>query len=263
MAEQVQSVSRRKGVLRRLGRHVRDLMIGTFPLELGTERGLVLPIRNRSELSVYHNIFVQRVYRLDAFTSELGPLDEPTVFDAGANTGQFAAAVFDRWPRARVHAFEPQEDLIRRIHEFAALNGLENRFVVNWVAIGRRAGIQEFYQNRNPISASLIKQKAARRTIRRVVRVSVTTLDEYAQAHSIDRVDILKLDVEGVELDTLNSATRVLKDVRLLFLEVHPPLSTFGEAARILQKSGLVCVAPVPPPEDTVQANCVFARRAA
>ncbi len=228
-----------------------------------TERGLLIPIRNRSELSVYHNIFVQRVYPLDAFASELGPLDEPTVFDAGANTGQFAGAIFDRWPRARVHAFEPQTDLIRRIREFAALNGLENRLVVNWVAIGGSCGVQEFYQNRNPISASLIRQKAARRTIRRVAQVSVTTLDEYARAHGVDRVDILKLDVEGVELEALGGAARVLKDVRLLFLEVHPPFSTFGEAERVLEQSGLVCVAPVTPPDDTVQANCVFARGAA
>jgi hypothetical protein len=54
----------------------------------------------------------------------------------------------------------------------------------------------------------------------------------------------------------------VLAATRLLFLEVHPPFSTFGRAAALLKESGLVCLNPGPPPDEQAQANCVFGRGA-
>jgi len=252
---------RKKSAWGSLGRHVRDFFIGAFPLEILTERRLVLRLRTRSEISVYHNIFVERVYPLARYRDVLGPTTTPVVFDAGANTGMFAAAVFDHWPQAQVHSFEPQPKLIPRIHEMAALNGLQDRHHINWSAIGESNGEAEFFQNRNPISASLLRDKAARRTIRRVDRVPVMTLDEYAKSHAVERVDLLKLDVEGVEIEALRGAVNVLRTVRLLFIEVHPPFSTYSAAKELLTRAGFVCASPSPEPDDETQANCVFIRK--
>jgi len=66
--------------------------------------------------------------------------------------------------------------------------------------------------------------------------------------------------VEGVELDALSGATNVLKSVRLIFIELHPPFSTFSGAAKLLKAAGFVCAAPSPEPDDQAQANCVFIR---
>lgn len=254
-------VPRKKSALAHLGGHLRDVLIRAFPLEMWTERRLSVRLRNRSEISVYCNIFVERVYLFDRYKDVLQPTDSPVVFDVGANTGLFAAAVFDHWPRAQVHSFEPQPQLVPHIRELAALNGLEDRLTINWCAVGGSRGEAEFFQNRNPISASLIREKAARRTIKRVDRVAVTTLDEYAHSRGLARVDLLKLDVEGVELDALRNATNVLKSVRLIFLEVHPPFSTYSAAEKLLKAAGFVCLAPTPEPDDQAQANCVFARQ--
>jgi len=252
---------KKKSPLGSLGRHVRDWFIRAFPLEMRSASGLTVRLRNRSELAVYRSIFVERVYPFDAFAREIGTTSAPVVFDVGANTGQFAAAIFDHWPQARVHSFEPQSSLVPRIKELAAINGLQDRLTINWCAIGARAGEADFFQNRSPISASLIREKAARRSVRRVSKVPVKTLDDYAQAQGIRQVDILKLDVEGVELDAMCGARQILSGVRLMFLEVHPPFSTFSQAVTLLRLSGLICVCPATRPDDLAQANCVFARR--
>lgn len=249
-----------KGVIQSLGRKVRDALIRAFPLEVRTARDHIVRLRNRSEIKVYYELFVQRVYPFEVIHTEVGRIENPVVFDVGANNGQFAAVIFDRWPDACVHSFEPQKQLWRRIHEFAAINNLQDRLFPQWAAIGARAGEQYLYQNRSPVSASLIREKAARRTIRRVVKVPVMTLDEYAEKHGIDQVDILKIDVEGSEIDALRGADHVLKHVRILFVEVHPPFSTFSDAARFLTGKGFKHIYPTQPPDDGVQVTCVFVR---
>ncbi|GEM_PF-1682819 len=247
--------------LQHLGGHLRDALIRAFPIEMRTDCGLIVRLRNRSEMSVYRNIFVQRCYPFDLIAGELSGASEPVVLDVGANSGQFAAAIFDRWPKARVHSFEPQKELVTRIREFGEINGFQDRHTVNWSAVGGTNGELEFYQNANPISASLLKEKAERRRVRRVVRVPVTTLDDYAQKHGIGRVDILKLDVEGVEMEALRAATNVLKNTRVFFIEFHPPFSRFSEGAALAGEFGLVCINPSPPPSDDSQDNCVFVRK--
>ena len=231
--------ARRKSPLQSLGRHVRDLFIRHFPIELRTERGLVVRLRNRSEISVYWHIFVERGYPFEQCAGELSGIDAPVVLDVGANSGLFGAAVFDRWRQAQLHSFEPQPQLIPVIRELAEINGLTARSHVNWCAVSDRNGEAELFQNRNPISASLIREKAGRRSIRRTCRVPVLTLDAYTRARGLERVDLLKVDVEGAELEVLRGAKGVLATTKLLFLEVHPPFSTLGAVADLLKESGL------------------------
>ena len=253
-------VMKRKGVVQSLGRKIRDALIRVFPLEMRTAREHIIRLRNRSEMRVYYDLFVQRVYPFEIIQSAGNTVEKPVVFDAGANNGQFAAAVLDYWPDAFVHSFEPQKQLVGRIQEFADINNLQSQIFPEWAAVGARKGEQYFYQNRNPMSASLIRGKAARRTIRRVVTVPVITLDDYADRHGIQRVDIVKIDVEGSEVDALRGADRVLERVRFLFVEVHPPFSTFGEVAGLLTAKGLECIYPSPLPDDRMQVTCLFIR---
>jgi FkbM family methyltransferase len=251
----------KKSVWNRLGRHVRDIFIEAFPLEVYSRSQLTLRLRNRSEISVYLSIFIDQLYPFDRFKSFVRSADRPVIFDVGANTGLFAAAAFDHWPQARVHSFEPQRKLIPRMQEMAALNRLEDRYTVNWCAIGDHCGSAEFYENRNPISASLIKEKVAKRSIRRVEQVPLTTLDEYARAHGIPQVNILKLDVEGVEIAALSGAAKTLATAELVFVEVHPPYSTFAEAKKLLNAAGLECMTHEVAPNETSQFDSVFVRR--
>jgi len=245
----------------RLGHHIRDVFIRLFPLEMKTPRGLVVRLRNRSEIGVYRHIFVNRGYPLKRCAGLFGGDAEPVVLDVGANNGQFAAAVFDQWPRSTVHSFEPQRALIPRIREFAERNGLEDKHIINWNAVGAESGTAKFYQNRDPISASLIREKAARRTVRRVVEVPVTTLDEYVHRVNLAGVDILKLDTEGVEIEVLAGARAVLEMVKVIFVELHPPFSKYSDAARILEAAGLTRAEPASAPGDDEQVDCVFIRK--
>ncbi|MFH1023967.1 MAG: FkbM family methyltransferase [Planctomycetota bacterium] len=253
-------MSTKKGPIHSLGGHLRDAFISVFPVEMKTPRGLTVFLRNRSEMSVFHDTFVRRVYPFDAIRPRLAGIPAPIVFDVGANSGLFTAAVMDLWPGAVIHAFEPQPPQAKRVAEFARLNHLAERITVNAAAAGGQAGVREFYANRNPISSSLIREKAARRRIHRTWKVPVMRLDDYATEKKLPRVDMLKVDVEGSEYEVLDGAARIVASARVILLEVHPPYSRFGEAARRLAPMGFRCIAPLPPPTDEDQITVAFVR---
>jgi FkbM family methyltransferase len=133
----------------------------------------------------------------------------PVVFDVGANEGEWLAAVLRRCPGAIVHAFEPQQALAAKI---AAAHP---RLRVNNQALGDRAGdlsLFDYADHPGSQHASLlpgvietVHGAAPRRTT-----VSVVTLDDYCGQHRIDRIDLLKIDVEGFELNVLRGAKRLL-----------------------------------------------------
>ena len=132
-----------------LGRQMRDLLIWCFPLEALTERGYVLKLRNRFEVRLYCNFFVEHAYLLHKFGPGIGQEQQVVVFDVGANCGQFTASVFDQWPSAIFHAFEPQKKLARRIEEFALDNTLGGQIVVNRAAV-REDSIDTLSLSRRP-----------------------------------------------------------------------------------------------------------------
>lgn len=126
------------------------------------------------------------------------------VFDVGANRGQFLAmarAQFAGRP-VRFHAFEPG----RATFEMLCSTSEGPDATLNNAALGREAGPLTLYAD-EPGSgmASLTRRRLGHFgiAIAHEEQVAVTTLDAYCAARGIDGIDLLKLDVEGHELDVL------------------------------------------------------------
>jgi FkbM family methyltransferase len=140
------------------------------------------------------------------------------VVDAGANIGiysQFLARCVG--PAGMVHSFEPSPENFRRLH--AALSGFPN-VRMNQLAVSNKTGESVLY-----ISDELNVDHRAYPTegeTRRTLSIQSTRLDDYFKPG--ERVDLIKLDVQGFELHALQGAGRVLTDnpdVKLL-LEFWP-----------------------------------------
>jgi hypothetical protein len=67
-------------------------------------------------------------------------------------------------------------------------------------------------------------------------RCEIRTLDDYVTEKGIDRIDFIKLDVEGAELAALRGGQRVLKALQpMIHLEFFPPWTeAFGYGAKEL-----------------------------
>jgi FkbM family methyltransferase len=135
------------------------------------------------------------------------------VFDVGANKGDYielAIETAEMQPLV-VHAFEPSAVAIERLK---SRWGSRDDIVLNCLALGKTSGLRSLYSD-SPGStlASLTK-----RDLRHVdlemsysEEVRVETLDDYCIAKTIPTIDLLKVDVEGNELEVFHGAEGLLR----------------------------------------------------
>lgn len=147
--------------------------------------------------------------RLRAFSVQGRPL---CVFDVGANTGQFARLTELELGSVshEIHAFEPGQTAFERLAQ--SLGGRPHIHLNN-VALGKQAGESRLYYDRPGSGlASLTKRSLDHLGIdfsgSEVVHVD--TVDGYCSRNGIAHIDLLKLDVEGHELDVLQGAVEML-----------------------------------------------------
>ena len=136
----------------------------------------------------------------------LAPLGPRVVFDVGANIGHWTTLAAATLPGAMIHAFELVPDTFRQLEQRAAALG--GRVVVNPFGLSDRAGELQvnIVPDDNTLSSVVRLHEAARQT----ASCPVATGDEYLDAAGIERIDLLKIDVEGAEHLVLTGLARAL-----------------------------------------------------
>jgi FkbM family methyltransferase len=150
-----------------------------------------------------------------------------TFIDVGANAGYFSAmAASIVGAKGHVHAFEPNPPVSRLLQRSVELNGYEERMRVNPLAVTDRAGcVQLWCRSDGKATDDATTVPQADRIPR---QVESTTLDAYCDASGIDKIRLIKIDVEGAELDVLRGASHVLGTIRpdAVVIEFAPVLLT-------------------------------------
>lgn len=121
---------------------------------------------------------------------------------------------------SKVYAFEPSKHDFFDLCSNLFVNSLTERCTPLNVLLGEENNITEFYEE----SHSSTNKKG---------QVSLrlqTTLDQVVSNYKITRLDWLKIDVEGAEIEVLNGARETLKILKpKIFLEVHPDFTPDAE----------------------------------
>jgi FkbM family methyltransferase len=188
---------------------------------------------------IQRQIYFFGAYEIDHTTKWVELVsDAKVVFDIGANVGVYSLLAADANPTASVHAFEPTPSTHAALLDNIRLNRLEGRIVANGVALGRERGqafLNECLGSDGLNDGMNFISRDARPE--RVTTVDVLTLDDYCAERGIDRIDALKMDVEGGELDVLVGASRLLerRAIGVLCFEVFDwAQRRFGRSAKDL-----------------------------
>ncbi len=146
--------------------------------------------------------------------------EEGTLVDVGAHVGFVVLAAAAGRPRARIVALEPHPGNRASLLRNLALNpGV--RVEVEGVAAGRSPGSARLTDANEGTDYHRIVAGAAGG-----VEVEVETLDGIAEARGIERIDVLKLDIEGYEPEALAGASRLLesRNVATIICELNDDL---------------------------------------
>jgi FkbM family methyltransferase len=143
-----------------------------------------------------------------------------TFIDVGANLGIYTLVAGKIVGESgRVIAFEPSIQSFPVLQRNIALNGLNN-VVAFPVALSQNTGSANLYHGPNPSLNSLGKDASWKDEAEEIV---VELLDNLLQRASIDRVDVIKMDVQGAEELVLHGAKEVLTSMRpIIILEIWP-----------------------------------------
>jgi FkbM family methyltransferase len=160
-----------------------------------------------------------------------------TIVDVGGNFGWFTCHLLAGMPAGgTVHVFEPVPAMVEELTRNLALNARPDaRVLVNNVCLSDREGEVSFFipEKLGATFASLSLPKRYRNATE--IKTRALTLDAYLAGAGVDRVDLIKIDVEGAELLVLKGAGKLLSSPRkpALLVEIQDSsTSAFGYTAQ-------------------------------
>jgi FkbM family methyltransferase len=169
-------------------------------------RRATVRVASGAHLDALKHIFVDKAYAAP-------PVRNPAVIvDLGGNIGLAAVYFALRYPAARIVCVEPARAPARLLATNIAPHPNVHHVAF---AVTDTDGTVMFHEMPSDVGSSLTMRDGSVATY----AVQARTLPSLLSALAIDRVDLLKVDVEGAELDVLRSVSSV--DVVAIAAEIH------------------------------------------
>lgn len=195
-----------------------------------------------------------------------------TIIDGGANIGQFARAAAENFPSADIICFEPLPDIIEQLT--ANLSDRVNVRIIG-AALGSKIGTTVIHRNTSSGASSILEMDLDARKIYPKLReidsfeVPIVTLDHALSINNMRRPILLKLDLQGYELEALRGAPKTLVEIDYVLMEAsfrrtYRNEPTFNDLYDLMRDSGLLFVKPLDYLEDNYgalsQIDALFVR---
>ena len=235
--------------------------------------------RNLSEiLFVTKGVFMRRIHistllKLNRHKEWLKKSNIRTVIDVGANDGQFAFSLDSILPGLKLCLFEPLPDAYSKLSK--RIKRYENFDLLN-IALGNHKGEEILWANEFSPSSSVLQMRNLHKKIfpktKKVkpIKVKMEKLDNYSDKINFNPKTLLKIDVEGYELEVLRGGTNVLQNIDYILTEISfKPLykkqTSFEEIDNFLKKhnfrhKGYINEVFLPGEAKPLQADALFVK---
>lgn len=199
-----------------------------FKNQIYTARhGLAKGLKRRGGLGFLPAAIASAPERVEEETFLLSlSLEGQTIYDVGGDQGIYTVFFASKvGNRGRVVTFEPNPESRRRIVANVELNQFQN-VVVRPIGLGAQKGKLTFvFPEDEPargsadagIQAQILKEKNTR-----TIEIEINSLDDETSSFGLPEPDLVKIDVEGLEMDVLLGMKETIRKSRPnLFIEVH------------------------------------------
>lgn len=140
------------------------------------------------------------------------------VFDVGANEGQSARRFIETYPGVRILCFEPVFETFEALIENVSS---EDQVECYRFALGGESAEKFMSVSENRLMSHLIKGEQEHEGTDQRESVSVRTMDNFCEEEGIERVNYLKIDTEGHDLEVLLGADAMLSQQAVDLIEVE------------------------------------------
>ena len=205
----------------------------TEPFVHHTRQGLVFEL--------WPNEYVDRVIAVEGiferrFVSYLNSVlpRDAVMLDIGANIGNHA--IFLAEGCREIHCFEPNPKVAERLRRNIAHNDLNDRISVYEFGLGDRDEVLTFAENSegNLGASRFIRFGEEVKNNHRIMKLEVKCAASAIEALNLDRIDFIKIDVEGMEEAVLTALNEIIAKYRpIVAFEHHEHLASKGTFARI------------------------------
>ena len=163
--------------------------------------------KNTSDKNVFRQIFITKDYNISL------KINPKLIIDAGANVGYSSLWFMKKYPNAKIIAIEPEESNYNILKENTK----------RWKKIVPiKAGL--WYKKTKLKIINNTEEKWAFQTKEissKEKGIDTVTIGEILKKSGCDKIDILKMDVEGAEKEIFSKNTEWLKKVKILIIELH------------------------------------------
>lgn len=194
-----------------------------------------LALRNNgSDIRVFTSILKDGEYNIPLIPwSKL-----ETVIDAGANIGIASLFFFGRNPSVQIACVEPERGNVKVLERNLLRNGL--RATVIPAALWSEPTTAQLAVMSSAMGHRLLPANS--RTCESTLRVNCMTLPEIADIVGFQRISLLKIDIEGAEMELLRNCGSWMERVDRLIVEPEGGRHGRIEISRVLRKHGFTVV---------------------
>ncbi|HVG19311.1 MAG TPA: amino acid adenylation domain-containing protein, partial [Blastocatellia bacterium] len=229
--------------------------------------GMTIAHLNRNETDLlYKEIFEEKSYLMHGISLDAGAC----IFDVGANIGMFTLFAGQICKDSTIYAFEPIPDVFDRLRINTSLYGLNVKLFQCGVGSaaandtftyyphasvlsGRFADLEEERESVGTVllnersvadgvitlDEKMVEELLKERLTTESITCRLTTISDVIREYGVDRIDLLKIDVEKSEMDVLTGiANEDWQKIRQMVVEVHDVDDRLGRITTLLASKG-------------------------
>lgn len=169
------------------------------------------------------------------------------IFDVGSNVGQSIHNFRNYFRDPVIHAFEPSPSAFQQLR-----NNTKNlpKVKLNNLGLGRQCETRPFFENTfSDMSSFLEPSVDSWGETKDRPMLTISTLDDYCEREKIGRIDILKSDTQGFDLEVIKGGPKLIKSnkiyliyMEIIFSDMYKNLPALDEIYKYLVDQNFVLV---------------------
>lgn len=178
---------------------------------------LLLAYHQRGILKYWNNHVSGESYVINSVLKDYFLDVKSTVFDVGANIGDYSKEIKKAFPQSIIYAFEPNINTFKSLENNLSNSDIKS-FCIGLSSCTSKKNIYTYASDSQSQHASVYKEVLSDlHKAENILKIEFETisLDEFCGKYGIEKIDFLKIDTEGHELDIILGAKKLISENRI------------------------------------------------